>query len=395
MLTKSKPIAIATVCLLLALGAAACSSSAPPGYFDSCDEPITDDECYALRRDPSSEQVTLATDIALRYIDEHPATLEEWDWTSGVLMFALTELYRVTGDARLRDYYQEYLDHHIAAGYELRWSDSCPPALTALALLTEMENPSYRKVVDDVLQYLRDAPRTEQGGINHLGIVIPDPPAIWVDSLFMFGMVLNRHGEASDDADALALMSAQLGIFSEVLQHESGLMVHADDWILQFDTDIYWGRGNGWVTASLADYLRIRLLRGESDPAAERMFRRHVAGFIASQDANSDMWWTVMNRPGEGANYLETSAGALFAYGAARAYRYGLLGEEELDVAKRAVEAVKGAVDTDQEGRPFVTGISEGTGPSTFEDYVSIPVADDLNYGVGAVILALLETSGL
>jgi unsaturated rhamnogalacturonyl hydrolase len=395
--TKTKPLVTTILCLLFTLELVGCGSSNGASYFDACDGALSAEECYALRRDPDSEQIALATDIALRYIEEHPASTELFDWTSGVFMFALTELYRVTGDTRLRDYYQEYLDYHIEQGYEITWSDSCPPALTALALLTETESAPYRQVVGDVLDYLRTVPRTEEGGITHLGPALADAfgPAIWIDSLFMFGMVLNRHGESADDADALALMSQQLGVFSEVLQHESGLMVHADDWILEFDTDIYWARGNSWVTATLADYLRIRRLRGESDAGAERMFRSHVEGALATQDAASGLWWTVTNRPAEDANYLETSAAALFAYGMARGYRYGLLGQDALAAAKRAMEAVRGAVDTDEEGRSFVTGISGGTEPSTFEGYIAVPVSEDLNYGVGATILGLVETSGL
>ena len=241
-----------------------------------------------------------------------------------------------------------------------------------------------------MLEYLRTAPRTEDGGISHYGRIYL---TIWVDSLFMFGMVLSRHGELDDDAESLALMSEQLGIFQEVLQDDNGLLVHADDWSEPFDTDIYWGRGNGWVTASLADYLRILLLRGESDPVASRMFEDHVAGVLETQDAPSGMWWTVMNRPGE--TYLETSATALFAYGMARGYRYNFLGERELGAAKSAVEAVKGKVATDDQGRPYVTDISGPTDVSTFEGYASVPLEDDLNYGVGAVILALIEISGL
>ena len=49
----------------------------------------------------------------------------------------------------------------------------------------------------------------------------------------------------------------------------------------------------------------------------------------------------------------------------------------------------------DEEGKPVVTGISGGTDPSTFEGYVSVPLREDLNFGVGAVLLALIETSGL
>ena len=230
---------------------------------------------------------------------------------------------------------------------------------------------------------------------SDLGPLLLGAKGIWIDSLFMFGMVLNRHGEAADDDQAIGLMEEQLGIFKDVLQHENGLMQHADQWRLEFDTDVYWARGNGWVTASLADYLRVRLLRGDTDSQARGMFQNQVEGVLATQDPDSDMWWTVLNRPAEGDNYIETSAAALFAYGMSRAWRYGLAGDEALDAAIRAVGAVRGSVDVDQEGRKFVTGISAGTEPSTFEGYVSVPVQSDLNYGVGAVILALIETSGL
>lgn len=177
-------------------------------------------------------------------------------------MFALTELHRVTGDDRLRDYYSAWLDYHIQEGYDIVWSDSCPRAITAVSLLRESSSDAYQRVVDDVLQYLRvDAPRTDYGGISHTGF-IGNARSIWVDSVFMFGMVLTRWGELSEDASALDLLSEQMAIFAPRLQHEDGLMQHADGWPGDVDNDIYWNRGNSWVTASLSDYLRVRLLRG-------------------------------------------------------------------------------------------------------------------------------------
>ena len=382
----------------LALFAQGCDSNSEEDrpYFDYCQDSTPKDECYAIRRKPDSEQIEEAQAIARRYMDEHsPEEISE-DWDSAVLMFALTELHRVTGEPELRDYYKAYLDHHIEEGYEIVWSDSCPPALIALALLQEGENPAYTQYVDDVLDYLDAAPRTEEGGIIHLGTLLGDlAPGIWIDSLFMFGMVLNRHGEAADDADSLALMAEQFGIFKSLLQSESGLMVHANDWLLPFDTDIYWARGNSWVTIALAEYLRVLFFRGESNPEAEGMLQKQVAGVLDTQDPASGSWWTVMNRPGEPDNYLETSATALFAYGLARAYRYNLVGDDELSAAKRAVAAARSNVKPDEQGRPVVTGISKGTEPSTYEVYTSLEVQNDRNYGVGAVILALIETSGL
>ncbi len=386
-----KPI-VQLLAVSLLMGSVHCTSTGTSSYYDQCDPEIPAAECYATRRAPESEQVTLATNIALRWIEEHPADEEIWDWGPGVLMFALTELYRVTGDDRLRDYYSAWLDYHIREGYDIVWSDSCPPAITAVSLLSGAPNEDYQRVVDDVLQYLRvDAPRTDYDGISHAGFL--GARSIWVDSVFMFGMVLTRWGELSGDASALDLMSEQMAIFAPRLQHGNGLMQHADGWPGNVDNDIYWNRGNSWVTASLSDYLRVRLLRGESDAVAEKMFRDQVRGALGLQDPDTGLWWTIMNRPGE--IYQETSGPALFAYGMARAFRYGILGEQELEAALLAVEGVKERIEPDEQGRPVVTGISLGTDPTTFEGYAIVEQRDDVNYGVGAVILALIETSGL
>jgi unsaturated rhamnogalacturonyl hydrolase len=44
---------------------------------------------------------------------------------------------------------------------------------------------------------------------------------------------------------------------------------------------------------------------------------------------------------------------------------------------------------------PVVTGVSTATDPWSLQEYLDVAVEDDVNYGVGAAILALIETSGL
>ncbi len=386
-------IAVRVLVISLLFGGSGCGSSGGSFDFpDACNGKAPDAACYAQKRDPASDQVALATEIALRYIEGHQANVQTWDWQPGVLMFAMTELYRVTGDTRIRDYYKTWLDHHIDRGYRLIWSDSCPPAVTAIALLLETGQDKYREVILDVLDYLdNESQRVDEGGISHMGIL--GPRTLWLDSLFMFGMVLNRWGELDDNESRLDLMSEQVGIFSDLMQHENGLMVHAYKWPLDFDTDVYWARGNAWVTASLSDYLRVRAVRREPDDPVETIFLDQVDGILGTQDEDSGLWWTVMGRPGE--TYLETSATALFTYGIARAYRYGVVGDDVLPVLSSAVSGILDRIERDDQDRPFVTGISGPTDVGTFETYSQVPLIDDLNFGVGAVILALIETSGL
>lgn len=379
--------------LFLMTLASGCGDGSSSAVFDDCEPSIPEEECYAQRRDPASDQVALALEIARRYIAQHPFEEEIWDWRSGVFMFALTELYRVTAADDIRDYYQSWMDYRIEQGYSMTWSDSCPPALTAIALLDEEpEASSYRQVVDDALDYLDEvAPRTEENGISHNGI-FGNRPSVWLDSLFMFGMVLNRWGEAYDEA-RLEMMSEQVQIFASVLQDENGFMRHAQDWP-GYDESVYWARGNSWVVASLADYLRIRVQAGATDAQVERIFRDHVEAILDVQQ-QSNLWLTVMSHPDEPDNYLETSASALFAYGIARAYRYGLVGENERRRAKETVESIVQMMIRRDDDGPVVTEVSLATDPWSLEEYLSVPVGDDINYGVGSVILALVETSGL
>lgn len=49
----------------------------------------------------------------------------------------------------------------------------------------------------------------------------------------------------------------------------------------------------------------------------------------------------------------------------------------------------------DADGQPVVTGISGPTSADKLDVYLTVPLADDLPFGIGAVILALVETSGL
>lgn len=364
------------------------------GPFDFCDGAPPNSACYAQRRDPESESVALASAIADRYIDLHPATDLLWAWENTVLMFGIYELYRVTGEQRYLDYMQSWIDKHIEAelGYFMFSSDSMSPAQAAAFLYFETGGKKYEAVVEEALDYLDNvAVRTEDGGISHKGRM--GNPTLWLDSLFMFGGLLTRWGEHIGDPARLDEMGHQLAVFTARLQSEVGFYVHACCYSDPIDTDIYWGRGNGWVMVSGYDYLRVRRIRGEADDVVATALAKQVAAAVSTQDLKSGQWWIVLNRPGE--TYLETSTGALFAYGMARAWRYGFLGDEILPVIALAMEGVENALTTDTSGRPVVSGVSQGTAPGTFNYYKGINVADDLAYGVGAVLLALVETSGL
>jgi unsaturated rhamnogalacturonyl hydrolase len=363
----------------------------PP--FDYCTSDPPDEACYREKRDPNSDQIALAEAIVQKQIEEHPADTLDWDWEEAVLLVGVHELFRITGKTEYRDYYRAWIDHHISQGYEMKSSDTSAPTRLALELYAAGQQ-QYRQVVDDFFTYINeDALRTTEGGLNHLGTDDTFGITLWVDSLFMFGGVLIRWGEEEGDEAALDEFALQHEIFTRLLQKEPGWYKHAHDWLGNQDENVYWGRGNGWVAAATTDYLRVLLARGEKDKAARQALERLFSAIISTQDSQSGLWWTVVNRPAE--TYLETSASALFAYALARAWRYGFVDDSVLPMVERAVSGVRAMIITDAQDRPVVTGISGPTMAGSFEYYRDIPVLDDLPFGLGAVVLMLIETSGL
>jgi unsaturated rhamnogalacturonyl hydrolase len=303
------------------------------------------------------------------------------------------DLNRVTLDPAPRDLARLWLDVNIAAGYAITSSDTGAPVGVAVPIWKWTGDAKYKKPIDEFLAYIdHEALRTPEGGLNHLGVTDALGVALWVDSLFMFGQPLVRQTHATGDPAPLAEMTKQVGIFIDRLQDSSGFFHHATENFLAQDPDVFWGRGNGWVVWALADYLRERQLRGERDEKAEVALRKLAAAVVKSQDAATGLWWTVLNKPGE--TYLETSATALFAAGLARGWRIGVLGDEVLPVIAKAMTAVKAKVIVGADG-PVVTGVSGPTNVGTLEVYKAVKTEDDLPYGIGAVVFALLETSGL
>ena len=361
--------------------------------FDWCvPDAAPDAECYASKRDPSSSQVALALAIARKQMALRPAAERPWKWEDAVLMIALVELFRVTGDEDVQAYYKAWMDHHIEAGYSIGTSDTCVPAAVAVALHQQTGEAKYEKVVQDALKYLYEtATRTSEGGISHLGTV--DIVTLWVDSLFMFGSVLLGAAEAEGDDEALAEFGTQLGIFTDLMQDDSGFYVHAYDWIMDQTPGVFWARGNGWVSAAGYDYLRLLVNRNQSDAEARAALDRLTAAVMGAQDPDTGLWWSIMTKPGK--IYLETSGSALFAYGMARGWRYGNAGDEVLPSIAAAMSGVLGRITVGLDGAPTVSGISGPTSADAYQAYADVPLEDDLPYGLGAVILALVETSGL
>lgn len=340
----------------------------------------------------TGENIALAKSIANQWISQHPPESLAWNWEPAVLMFAITKLYNYTGDTKYFEYYKNWIDYYIDKGYFLMMSDQVIPSAMAADLYRRTCDEKYHLVIDDVYIYLtEEAPRTPEGGISHLGTLVPASPQLWIDSLFMFGMPMINAYVSTGDKKYIDLIFEQMIIFADILHDkDEGLFRHA--WINQKlvpEEPAFWARGNSWIVVSLTELLSILLEGYKHIEKLEEIYFSLLNAVEKYQDETSGLWFTVLNRPGE--TYLETSASALFCYGILKGINEGILDKNaHSTIVERGLNGVKSRIDYSS-GEPVVTGISKGTQPGGFDNYNEVGVGNDIHYGVGAVILALVE----
>jgi len=347
-------------------------------------------------RDPAARENTLL-DLARQAADTWVATVKpgqnDWSWGNGVLMFGMGNLLEETAEGRYRNYMIGWIDHHIEQGYYIAFSDSCPPGIAAARLYAETGEPRFREVTRRIWHYLQHvAARTRDGGLNHKGVGTVSQ--LWVDSLFMFGIVLNEMARLEGNPAYHREIVDQIEIFSRhLLDPDADLYRHMYDertGAVRPEEALFWARGNAWVFATLVEVLSTLPPDHPSREDLETLLDG-MAGSVARYQHDSGLWHTLMNDPG---TYLETSASALFAYGFHKAARLGLIAPQYAETATGAMNGILSRLYRDCQGGLIVTGTSHGTSPGNRDYYASVTTGDQVPYGVGAFLLAAVEMGG-
>ena len=356
--------------------------AAPADDDDDDDDDDNDDD------DDDDPAVAAAVALADTWLDTYEPETMGWSWDSGVLMLGLWELANLTDDSTYRDYVRDWLDHHIAVGYTIAYNDHVPPARLALRLYQETGEVAYRDAVDAAKAYLfQQAERLPDGALVHMGWT--SPRQIWVDSVYMVAPFLVEAGLLDADEACIADAMTQFRVFAEHLQDPAtGLYRHRydarDDAVTPVQPD-FWGRGNAWVVAASGTAL-LRL--PNTTEGWTGILSRHdeQTAAMAQRLADANRWHTIMNRP---ATYLETSVGPLFAYGVYQTASATSVSDAILAAADRALAGALDQIVIDDGGDTLLLGTSYGTAPSTWEMYQEVLKGEQVNYGVGAVLLAV------
>lgn len=177
----------------------------------------------------------------------------------------------------------------------------------------------------------------------------------WIDDVWMVGSLQAQAYRSTQDTLYLDRAARMTDTYLERLQQPNGLFHHGPE------APFFWGRGNGWVAAGLAELLS-ELPEGHPRHASILAGYRRMMDALLLYQAEDGMWRQLIDHE---TAWKETSSTAMFGYAMAVGVQRGLLPEETFRPAyRRAWAALSGYINDGQ-----VTGVCVGTGQSQDIDY--------------------------
>jgi len=338
----------------------------------------------------------------------------KWDYTSGLLGHSLLQL-----DARLcEERYQPFVENLIGSfiqpdGKIRRYKlddyniDHVAPGKAILRLYSLTGEDRYRKAALLLRSQLATHPRTSDGGFWHKKRY---PWQMWLDGLYMAEPFYAEYAYRFDERTAFDDIAHQI---VTVAQHtydpKSGLFYHGWDekkvqnWASKEtgQSPNFWGRAIGWYAMAIVDALDYYPSNHPRRPEIIAIFNQLAEGLLKHQNAETGLWYQVVDQGARKGNYLEATASVMYIYSLAKAVNHGYLPETYTPAIRKAYTGlITKLVTTGNDGRVNLNQCCEVAGlsadrPGTFEYYISENViANDLK-GVGTFILAGIELEKL
>src|SRR5271157_3641784 len=170
----------------------------------------------------------------------------------------------------------------------------------------------------------------------------------WIDDMYMITALQVQAYRATGDAKYIDRAALEMVAYLETLQQPNGLFYHAQD------VPFFWGRGDGWIAAGMAELLRslpkdhprrARILEG---------YRKMMKSLLEFQGKDG-MWRQLIDHPEA---WPETSSTGMFTFAMVTGVKNGWLDADTYGpAARRAWLALIGYIDQHAD----VTSICAGT----------------------------------
>lgn len=366
-----------------------------------------------VKAQPLSQQVA----ATVMYTWKDSFSLEQkpvkWSYDLGVILKGFEGIWNNTGDVRYFNYIQKQIDFYVDSTGKIKAYkpdeyniDYINNGKLLLTLYRVTLKEKYLKAAKMLREQLKTHPRTNEGGFWHKKIY---PNQMWLDGLYMGTPFYAEYAMLSKDEAAFDDIANQfIWMESHARDAKTGLLYHAWDesktqqWANKETgrSPLIWARAMGWYGSALVDVLDYFPEGHPKRKALIDILNRYVDAVARFQNAQSGLWYDVLNYdgPGKEKNYEEASASCQFVYTIAKAVRKGYVPSQKMTVAKKGYDGIvkkfirkEGAM-AHLKGTVKVSGL--GGNPyrdGSFDYYMSEPVIEDDPKGLGAFLLASTE----
>lgn len=275
------------------------------------------------------------------YLDGKEGTLK-WNYTTGLELKAILDVYETYGDENLYKYAEEWYDGIIDEDGSIKTyklsefnTDHVCPGRSLFYLYDRTGKEKYRMAMDTLYKQLTLHPRTSQGGFWHKQTY---PWQMWLDGLYMaqpfYAEYITRYVK-EEEKDSL--YRDILNHFFVVAEHTydpaTKLYRHAwDESRSMFwcnpetgQSDHAWGRALGWYCMAIVEVLDWIPEETEGRDRLVEIFQGICNTLPEYADPETGMWYQVLDCPGREGNYLEATCSAMFTYAYMKGLRTGLL----------------------------------------------------------------------
>ena len=311
-----------------------------------------------------------------------------WEWTHGVGLFGLWNLYQLNKDPKTLDIIKRWFADRFAEGTTTKNINTVAPFLTLANLYQAEGDVSHAPYLDTWAEWVMyGLPKTEEGGFQHVVYNDINTGEMWADTLMMSALPLARMGQVLDRPHYIEEAKRQFLLHIKYLcDTGTGLWFHGWTFLERHNfARARWARGNCWITIAIPEIIEmLDLPPGDS-------FREFLIETLASQvralakhQHKSGLWHTLLDDPD---SYLEASATAGFAYGILKGVRKRYLAEDFEAVGVSAIKGILDNIDPDGELQQVSFGTDMG---DDLQFYRDIPLTS-MPYGQSLAMCALGE----
>ncbi|MCU0646180.1 MAG: glycoside hydrolase family 88 protein [bacterium] len=336
----------------------------------------------------------------------------KWEYTQGLVLKAILQVGQATGDEKYFKYVKTYYDQFVdSAGNIMTYDleeyniDRINAGKVLFPLYQKTGDEKFKKAIFLLRKQMQTHPRTSEGGFWHKNIY---PHQMWLDGLYMASPFLAEFAKTFNEPALFDDVTNQIILMEKHARDEkTGLLYHGWDesrtqrWANPEtgQSPNFWGRAMGWYSMALVDVLDFLPADHPKRSEIIAIMQRLATAIADFQEAETGLWYQVVDKVGKEGNYLESSASCMFVYAIAKAVKMGYIDSKFLDVAQKGYQGIlKNFIEADKDGSIQIHQACSVAGlggdpyrDGSYEYYVGEKIRSNDPKAVGPFILASLE----